>query len=188
MAACITSFFLSFANHTFSEDSGFLCPNKQKRDIDWARASYYPGKRTYDRAHLLEEAYQRAHNDNGRFPFVYAGIFEPDKYMPTIENLSGKGQLDFVFTSFVRHQLGQDPLMQKKVVDVIRKIVRNGGIYVDIGEELTRPIWKPYDEWKVNVYRIKDGELEFIGTPFVLTSDQADVKRVDPNYFSGRRH
>jgi len=160
--------------------------DKQKRDIDWARVGYYPGKRTYQRLELLNTAYERAISDATRFPVVCASVFEPKLYSMIAEvDPTSSPKYDFVFTSFIRHQLGKHPSIQEKFISTIAQIVREEGIWVDIGRELLDTGWHPYDGWAVEVYRMNSGQMHSIGIPFILTADQARVKKAIPEYFLG---
>ncbi len=156
--------------------------DKQERDPEWVMASFPIGGEIYTQdRQLLEEGYERAIQKQDQFPFVSASLFDESQYMSTLQG-DGEQKFDFAMTSFVRAQLGLEN--QPGVKSTIGKIVKEGGIWIDMGEELLDPkLVRNIKEWPVRVYRIQDGEPVLIGTPFFLTADQSRVLRVDSSFF-----
>lgn len=156
--------------------------DKQERDFDWVMASFPIGRDYNEYRQLIERGYQQAIQHQDQFPFISASLFDQDKYIHVLQ-MHGKEKFDFAVTSFVRAQLG--PENQSVFLSTIGDVVREDGIWIDMGEELldSEQVRK-IREWPVKVYRIQNGRPVLLGTPFFLTADQSRVLRVDPSFFS----
>lgn len=156
--------------------------DKQERDHDWVMASFPIGGELYRQDNqLLEDSYQNAIQQKELFPFVPASLFDKEKYLTTLRE-QGKEKFDFAVTSFVRAQLG--PENQPRLISTIGDIVGEGGIWIDMGEDLLDPTQvRRIKEWPVRVYKIQKGQPVLLGIPFFLTADQSRVLRADPTFF-----
>lgn len=144
----------------------------QPRDFNWARANIWPEKFYLKSVKLLKRAYRLSLKQTDRFPFFQTDLIDLDKILA--ENYKGK-KLDFILTSFVRHQLEIGFEIQNKVISLIQNVLSEGGLWIDIGGELILEIINPSQGWPARVYEKKNGNLNFLTSPFTLRSTFDDV-------------
>jgi hypothetical protein len=149
--------------------------DKQPIELGWAIASEGPSPNAKSNVSELQHAYTNAIGNQNQFPFVSASVFSPENYLTS--------QVDFAFSSFVRHQLGTDRSMQNRFRTAIGQAVKEGGIWVDIGKEFFEPSQKLYQGYDVDVYQIISGTPRHIGTPFVLSGNQIDIQEVNKAFW-----
>ncbi len=154
-----------------------------RNDPDWLRAGTWPIAAYKPIIENLDNLLSDATHTSERFPSLSADIRDAH-VMDKIYDITGKnGQtpyVDFVVSSFVRHQLGQDATTQQKFIDLVNRLLREDGIWIDIGEEFFSG--EDVMRNKVRVYQKHDGELKLVGTPFEL-KDQKYIDYVDLEYF-----
>ncbi|MBU0570164.1 hypothetical protein KKB40_05325, partial [Patescibacteria group bacterium] len=83
--------------------------DKQDRpdSLDWAKACYWPLKKNLQAGARLERLYYEALSKNDQYPFLVSDISNRNGILQSIRQKVGDDdRFDFVFSSFVRHQLG----------------------------------------------------------------------------------
>lgn len=157
--------------------------DKQPRDLDWVIASSWPSPESAAATKEITPKWlQHALKVHDQFPFLQADITDPGVGSRILEIANGK-LLEFVFTSFVRPQLA--PSVQDNFKGLVGSLLHDGGIWVDIGEELMHGSSSNFKMSAVNVYQKNHGELDFIGKPFTLERQQL-ISGVDKAFFDKR--
>ncbi|MBU0569572.1 hypothetical protein KKB40_02210 [Patescibacteria group bacterium] len=157
--------------------------DKQDRQssLDWAKACYWPLRENLGGANRLENLHREVLVRSDQFPFLVADVLDQNDCVRRVgEIVNQGGQVDFVFSSFIRHQLGRDVLVQSNFKALVSNLLREDGIWVDLGEELITE--EQYKTSGVRVFKKENGGVNLTGTPFVL-SDQKDIQQIDLKYF-----
>jgi len=153
-----------------------------RADPNWARAGLYvPGPDMTVEA--FDALHTKATQQSDVFPFLAldATKLESQSVIQNeFEKRTGRREADFVLTSFVMHQLGNET-NRKKAKTLVENTLGEGGLWLVLGEEL---IQEPFvTEPSLKVYKKVAGGLEYAGKPFVLNPVGRGVKSVDLDYF-----
>lgn len=177
-------------NH-YAEDVNItfgLCVDIREReeDLDWIKATYRPLVVNLPLVQDFDALLEEVSSETSKFPFLVADVREADTLNRIQDRLrehdETNDQANVVLTSFMRQQLDQDPSIQAKFIqETIIPLLEEGGIWIDIGEELLE-INKGRATSEVKVYEKRDGKLVLKGIPFVL-QEQRNIQTVDLAYF-----
>lgn len=166
----------------------------QEENILWAQtnqSAWATEKQEKDFNHTLKEI-QNITDKTNRFPFITSDIKQPHA-VKNIQNMlarNGKQHADFVTSSFVRQQLGDDQDTQNAFIDKITALLRKGGIWIDVGEELMdqNTDFQSYHGYQVKVYqKTDDGKLIELGVPFIFGNDATTLQKMNFDYFRGHK-
>jgi hypothetical protein len=136
-----------------------------------------------DNAELDDELMEEALGaDVMKFPFITADLSQPEICIAKIKEIlvrdpRDKG-LDFVTSMFVGYQLSDQMVLRK----IAARLLKEGGIWIDIGEELVNDS-DSLETFDVNVYRMEGSNLVKLGIPFTVKED-GEITTVDTDYFS----
>ncbi|MEI6462391.1 MAG: hypothetical protein WCO33_01825 [bacterium] len=149
--------------------------DKQEREssLQWAMSCYWPDERNIGAARRLSDLYRESTDNSIKFPFLQNDILKKNTNI---------GTFNTVFSSFIRHQLGEDQGVQDSFKQQVINLLVEGGIWVDIGEELilNKP---PYGNLGVRVYKKQNENLVYVGEPFQIIN-QADIQVINLSYFN----
>lgn len=158
--------------------------DKQNRDLTWAQASYWPAAGASKGREKLALLYRHASTLENTFPFLQADVFKTQAITREVRERTSRNGLDFVFTSFMRHQLGHDPLIQARFFNTVDQLLDDEGILVDIGKEHIGQNPASYDRFSVDVYQKHRGALTYLGSPYTFGKRQHEVVDVAWDFFS----
>ncbi|HWY79244.1 MAG TPA: hypothetical protein VNW29_02710 [Candidatus Sulfotelmatobacter sp.] len=164
-----------------------LCVDIREReqDIDWIQATYRPLAVNLPLVQDFYALLEEVSLETGKFPFLVADVRKPDTRKRIQEKLrmdNNNDKANAVLTSFMRQQLDKDPSSQDKFIqETIMPLLEEGGIWIDIGEELLESN-KGQATSAVKVYEKRDGKLVLKGIPFVL-QEQRNIQTVNLAYF-----
>jgi len=134
------------------------------------------------RSHLYRKIYK---NKNSMVEIVTDIAQYPEVCYKSVtkwaNRLSGRGNADVILSSFFRYQLPTDSQTQDDYWQLITRLLREGGILIEVGNELVIP--QPQMRYNVHVFEKKDGNLVHRGIPFVI-DDEGKVLAVDQSYFT----
>ncbi len=155
--------------------------DKQPREktLAWAQACYWPLADNKGSALELAQRYS-AVATNPTFPFVQASVLDLEVCRDEVLKHTGE-PVDFVFSSFVRHQLGTEPEVQNRFEQLVLSLLSENGIWIDLGQELLREC--EFATTAVHVYKKCGTRLELVGIPFILKG-QTNIGETNLNYFS----
>jgi hypothetical protein len=163
--------------------------DKQPRDIDWALASNWPIPSNLPDIQELKDLYQRASSHEGTFPFLQADVFDTFKISRKLKESSGESSADFLLTSFIRQQLGDNPLIQERFKLHMLELLKKNGIWVDIGAELLQRDLSNFSRYEVRVWRKSNNNtFEFEGVPFVFIDSQSKIGQTNAEFFIDYSH
>lgn len=160
--------------------------DKQDRhkSLEWASACYWPLQENRGAAGRLYQLFNNSLSKESQFPFLTADVTNYKQCIKHVKETVGEdGQVDFIFSSFLRHQLGANQLVQNSFMQLITTLMREGAIWVDIGEELIAE--KQYLTSNVRVYGKKSNQVYSMGVPFILKG-QTPIKIVNLEYFNSK--
>lgn len=169
-------------------------------DTAWIKACIWPSEEyraPYEQIDaVLAEVLTK---DKKKYPFVTFDVTAADfveKIQTELPKTNGIVAADFIFTSFMRHQIGnndflhQNPLLRTIKNLLYGQLLAPGGIWIDIGDELLTGDFqksshvnvyeKHFSVTSQNNYPVQ--HLSLRGTPFILR-DQQDIEEADLNYF-----
>ena len=158
-----------------------------REDRDWVKASIWPDAKGVTSFEQIDDLFGEALAEDKvhNFPFLTHDVLADDcfeRIKRELQKANHNTPVDFVVTSYLRYQLGSpDSLAQGKLLYLINSLLKEGGIWIDMGEELLTNEGAKTKS-KVVVYKKVDDALQRQGVPFVLKY-QNEIETVDLDYF-----
>lgn len=156
--------------------------NPEVVSYNWARYNTEDASRAALLNTLSSQSFHGSTNlllDVTNFDYAAEQIHEALRFSGEI------GGANIAVSSFSRHQLKprtpeEAEFLQEDFKWLVRQVLRDGGIWIDVGEEM---LGNDLSQWyKVHVYEKKGKILEPKGTPFVI-ADDGTVLDIDLSYF-----
>lgn len=154
----------------------------QRGDVDWAKAcslNFIEGLPSQEQF-SFDAMIDFATSEPEKFPYVVGDVSRAPECAAVAKDALrkggvGDGEADFVLTSFIRHQLDHSEAAQNALDALVAGLVTDGGIWIDIGEELLEDSFhEGEDANQVKVYQKIGGSMNLVGVPFEL----AEVRRI----------